>query len=76
MTDTPNQTAAMTDDEILEAAERIKRRSEGNARLMAAAPDLLASLQEIVNEWGFPNTPKWHRAKASIEKATGGKRLP
>lgn len=41
------------------------------ARLISAAPDLLASLQEIVDEWGYPNTPKWHRARAAIAKATG-----
>jgi hypothetical protein len=42
-----------------------------DARLIAAAPDLLASLLEIVAEWGYPNTPKWHRAKAAIAKAEG-----
>lgn len=41
-----------------------------NAKLIAAAPDLLASLQEIVREWGRPNTQKWHRARAAIDKAT------
>ncbi len=44
---------------------------EPNALLIAAAPDLLESLSEIVSEWGYPNTPKWHKAKAAIAKATG-----
>lgn len=35
---------------------------EANAKLIAAAPDLLACLQEIVGRWGYPNTPEWHRA--------------
>jgi hypothetical protein len=42
-----------------------------DADLYIAAPDLLASLVEIVTEWGYPNTPKWHRAKAAIAKAEG-----
>ncbi len=41
-----------------------------NAKLIAAAPDLLAALQEIVMKWGFPNTSEWHRARAVIAKAT------
>lgn len=42
-----------------------------NGFLIAASPDLLASLEEIVQEWGYPNTPKWHRANAAIAKARG-----
>ena len=42
-----------------------------DAHLICAAPELLASLQEIVAEWGYPNTPKWHRARAAIAKANG-----
>jgi hypothetical protein len=42
-----------------------------NARLIAAAPDLYESLLEIVTEWGSPNTPKWHRAKAALARAEG-----
>lgn len=45
-------------------------RNSDDANLVAAAPDLLASLKEIVEEWGFPNTPKWHRAKAAIMKSS------
>lgn len=46
--------------------------SERNGELLAAAPDLFASLQEIVAEWGTPNTPKWHRARAALAKAKNG----
>jgi hypothetical protein len=40
-----------------------------DAHLIAASPDLYESLKEIVEEWGCPNTPKWHRAKAALAKA-------
>ncbi len=42
---------------------------DANAHIIAAAPDLYASLAEIVAEWGYPNTPKWHRALAALAKA-------
>ena len=50
-----------------------------NARLIAAAPELLAALQTLVNvcqgvSFG-PNTPDpdcWANAKAALDKATGG----
>lgn len=44
---------------------------ERYAALIEAAPEMLVALQEIVEEWGFPNTPKWHRARAAIAKAEG-----
>ncbi len=47
-----------------------EKTARANWHLIAAAPDLLASLQEIVAEWGCPNTPKWHRAASAIAKAT------
>lgn len=44
---------------------------DANAHLIAAAPDLYASLSEMVAIWGYPNTEKWHRAKAALAKAEG-----
>lgn len=46
---------------------------EANARLIAAAPDLLEALSEIVNEGGkFVMTQDTHRkARAAIAKARG-----
>lgn len=46
---------------------------EANANMVAAAPELLAILQEIVKAWGFPNTPFWHRARDALDKAEGRK---
>lgn len=43
---------------------------EANARLIAAAPDLLAALVEIVETLGQPNTLE--KAKAAIDKAREG----
>lgn len=43
--------------------------AEANARLMAAAPELLASLQEVV-AIADRNTDAFDRAKAAIAKAT------
>ena len=52
-----------------------------NARLIAAAPDLLAALQEVYDAWPRPRAgetyrdddPGWfERAGAAIAKATGG----
>jgi hypothetical protein len=42
-----------------------------DAHLLAAAPDLYEVLDEIVTEWGFPNTPKWHKARAALARARG-----
>lgn len=41
-----------------------------DARLIAAAPDLLEALQAIIDT-GFAGGPQGHRAKAAIAKATG-----
>ena len=49
--------------------ERCKH--EANAHLIAAALDLYASLKEIVDEWGCPNTLKWLRARAALARARG-----
>lgn len=45
--------------------------TEKRARIAAAAPEMLAALEEIVSEWGFPNTAKWHRAHDALVKARG-----
>ena len=46
---------------------------EANARLIAAAPDLLAALVELTDiEGPLPGNVEWyHRARAAIAKATG-----
>jgi hypothetical protein len=43
---------------------------EADARLIAAAPDLLAALQSLL-KWG-PATATIYKAEAAIAKATGG----
>jgi len=49
---------------------------EANARLMAAAPELLASLREMIECYGSDDgggpIPIIERARAAIAKATGG----
>lgn len=51
----------------------IGRKNGWNADLIAAAPDLLSALQNLVADWervqGRP-IPKDHEAKAAIKKAT------
>lgn len=45
-----------------------------NARLIAAAPDLLAALSELLaeaEEFHNPNTEGWNMARAAIARATG-----
>lgn len=45
---------------------------EANARLIAAAPDLLASLQELLPMWSSGIEEPWvQRARDAIAKATG-----
>jgi hypothetical protein len=46
-----------------------------NARLIAAAPDLLDALQALVSSWeaGTPYTTEIGAARAAIARATGGK---
>ncbi len=44
--------------------------AEANARLIAAAADLLAALHELVQRG--PSQFAWERARAAIAKATGG----
>ena len=45
-----------------------------NARLIAAAPDLLAALQDLVSSCAIwaPTVVDTYKAKQSIAKATGG----
>lgn len=61
--------------------ERPQHEIEANARLIAAAPDLLEALQELIAEYDpqmaamravSPRHPKWRAARAAIAKATGG----
>lgn len=58
---------------------RPKALNEANAKLIAAAPELLEALQELINEWEkirvethgnyvFDNI--WKRGQAAIKKAT------
>lgn len=59
---------------IHRADENEYRNAEANARLWAAAPDLLAALVELV---AVPNKHRpdrvWNEARVAIAKATGGK---
>jgi hypothetical protein len=49
---------------------------EANARLIAAAPDLLAALQAVIRHYGTTNfmqdAEPFNTARAAIAKATGG----
>ena len=62
---------AVADDAITATPE-----AEANARLIAAAPDMLAALRElVVNNMGHPKgitVPQLDKARAAIAKATGG----
>ena len=46
-----------------------RRTADANARLIAAAPDLLAALERFVTEDDGPET--WRMARAAIAKARG-----
>lgn len=45
--------------------------TEANARLIAAAPDLLAAIQTLVSNGGIGPESMFHDARAAIAKATG-----
>ena len=61
-----------TDKELLKFN---KKRWDADARLIAAAPDLLAALQKALNESGCDGDlccHEWHEAsRSAISKATG-----
>lgn len=48
---------------------------EANARLIAAAPELLEALEGFVSVYGVDDVPRWmqvrDKARAAIAKATG-----
>lgn len=48
---------------------------EANARLIAAAPDLLAALQDVADYWAGGDIPAdiYAGMRAAIAKATGGR---
>lgn len=52
-----------------------REEAEANARLIAAAPDLLEALHALVSSWetGTPYTTEIGAARAAIARATGGK---
>jgi hypothetical protein len=66
---------------ILDASENVpsiatchdaKGTCEANARLIAAAPELLAALQALVNDKGlFTKADWWGKVLAAIDKANG-----
>ena len=50
-----------------------KAEGSANARLIAAAPDLLEALKEVFSDHDAVNRLSWvNRAAAAIAKATGG----
>lgn len=57
--------------EAVAVEEREKCAKEGNAKLIAAAPDLLEVLQELVAEPAIQKCFGEIRARAAIAKATG-----
>lgn len=68
---------ATEDVAIADVMEMEGGMSEANARLIAAAPDLLAALRQVV-ESAYPNpdehptmTAAWRVAEAAIAKAEG-----
>src|SRR3546814_10767102 len=64
------------DDVTLNAHRRAKTDPwEANARLIAAAPDLLEALQLVWDTYGMDpsvDSSIWQTARAAIAKATGG----
>ena len=73
--------AAVEDGELAETICNPSPMGAANAALIAAAPDLLAALQALVEEYepniktfalNAPRKARWERAIAAIAKATGG----
>ena len=66
------------DDHLADCCPKAKNgipleQKEANARLIAAAPELLAALKALVNmQKGHENWPEVKQAEAAIAKATQG----
>lgn len=59
---------------ICECYEGTDEQNEANARLMAAAPDMLDALQLVLDTYGFDSSTDssiWQTVTAAIAKATG-----
>ena len=65
----PTGRIAMLDCEFSEETEDVLT---ANARLIAAAPDLLACLLDVLDAEGDLNAMDFDRYRAAIAKATGG----
>jgi hypothetical protein len=61
------------DNEVEWGAPDLIAEVKSTARLISAAPDLLAALQELVGQRDahFHTVPAWDAARAAIAKATG-----
>lgn len=69
-----NQEGDITDGEQLIAEPNyLTKESYKNAHLLAAAPDLLAACEEVLDviEWLIPNAVAINSIKAAITKAKG-----
>jgi hypothetical protein len=64
------------DSEVVCFGNSANDKNKANARLIAAAPELLEALKEIIGECPDPKLPYGHRineiARAAIAKAQGG----
>jgi len=63
-----------TDDDDAGVNGRTVEERDANARLLAAAPDLLAALRDLINEFGgsvsvSPESPRAIAARAALAKA-------
>jgi hypothetical protein len=57
--------------QIVGEASNYNEQAEANARLIAAAPELLEALQELVSHYMARNPPWLGKARAAIAKAEG-----
>ena len=63
-----------TESLAIGTAEQHRKEHVANALLMAAAPDMLAALQEVLplaENWGHPDHPGIVAARTAIARATG-----
>ena len=67
-----------TEHRLALIVDGLNDRARGNARLIAAAPDLLEALRSLMKAYGHPFTGEngnsgecWDLARAAIAKATG-----